>query len=158
MNLYGLIKQYVRIGDNEMENLFSKLLVSPGPGENIDVSLYGRFVGEWDFDWPAPLGDGTTIRISLQDGSDKWQIIYGCEKGYKAECLIAEEVSGDIIQTGITYDADDKFIRQWNFRNITENSFHWESIRSEDNGRIWNIVCELDAVRRNQSFAGIHKQ
>ncbi len=174
-----------------MDNLFSKLLVSPKPCEKSDVSLYGQFVGEWDFDWSAPLADGTkkhhkgewifsyilegtavqdificpslatresdndeaaeygtTLRFPLFDGSNKWQIVYGCDRGKKIDRLIAEEIDGNIIQTGTNYDANDSTIWQWNFKNITENSFHWESIWSEDNGKTWNICCELDAVRR----------
>lgn len=34
-----------------MQNLFSDLLTSGSPNINKDMSLFGRFVGEWDFEW-----------------------------------------------------------------------------------------------------------
>lgn len=177
-----------------MENLFSKLLISNSPSKTVDVSLYGRFIGAWDFDWSAPQKDGTkkyhkgewifsyildgtavqdlficpslatreydkdkdagfgtTLRIPLLDGSKKWQIIYAGDRGQKLDRLIAQEINGDIIQTGINYDPLDISIWQWNFREITENSFHWEAVWTEDHGVTWNLFCELDAVRRKKS-------
>lgn len=170
---------------------FSKLLTAEKPKKNTDLSLYGRLVGEWDFDWSAPQPDGTvlrhkgewvfsyilegtavqdvficpssatrgtdtddnaeygtTLRFPLFDGSRKWQVIYGCDRGRKIDRLIAEKVNGDIIQTGINYDLEDTCIWRWDFTRITENSFHWEAKWSVDSGQVWNIVCELDAVRR----------
>lgn len=174
-----------------MEGLFLKLLTAEKPKEYTDVALYGRFVGEWDFDWSAPQADGTikrhkgewifsyilegtavqdlfivpsratrdtdidenaeygtTLRFPLFDGSKKWQIIYGCDRGRKIDRLIAKEINGDIIQTGVNTKPDDESIWQWNFTKIKENSFHWEARWSQDQGQTWNLVCELDAVRR----------
>lgn len=173
-----------------MNNSFSNALISEKANEKKDLSLYGRFVGEWDFDWQGEEEDGsikrrkgewifsyilegngiqdvficpsratrdqvkgyaeygTTLRIPLSDQTGRWHVVYGCDQGNEVCRLIAEEVNGDIIQTGIPYDPNDKSIWQWNFKNISENSFHWEAVWSEDEGRTWHVFCQLDAVRR----------
>ncbi len=171
--------------------MFTKLISSEFPTNDFDVSLYGQFVGEWDFDWSAPLSDGTvkrhkgewifsyilegkaiqdlficpslntrvtdydeeatfgtTIRSPLADGTGMWQITYINDKGQKIDHLNAIEIDGNIIQTGINYDPKDETIWQWNFKDITKNSFYWESIWSKDQGKTWNLCCELTATRR----------
>lgn len=174
------------------ENTFAKVLISDRAEKNL--SLFGRFVGEWDFESCTVQEDGTvdkikgewifsyvlegtaiqdvficpnreerllkrekhmeygtTIRFPLNDGSGKWHILYVSNNGYKADRLVAEEVNGNIIQTGINYDPEDTTVWQWNFTNITEDSFCWESRWSKDNGETWNCFGKLEARRRKKS-------
>lgn len=91
---------------------------------------------------------GTTIRFPLNDGSDKWHILYASDNGHKADRLIAEEIDGDIIQTGINYDSEDTTLWQWNFRNITADYFRWECRYSKDMGETWIYTGRIEAVRR----------
>lgn len=172
---------------------FADLLVSDKPASDCgkrNLSLYGRFVGEWDFvqydpqdnsgekvkgEWifsyilqgtavqdlficPSTVERiahprdymeyGTTIRFPLNDGSGKWHILYASDNGYKANRLVAEEINGDIIQTGINYNVEDTTVWQWNFRNITADSFKWECRYSKDMGSTWTYTGIVEAVRR----------
>lgn len=102
--------------------------------------------GSWT-DNDMLYGDyGTTLRVPMMDNPAKWNIVYISK--WSVDRLIAEEVEGDIIQTGINKDASDKTIWQWNFRNITEDSFSWESIYSKDNGVTWKCVTRVEAKRK----------
>lgn len=73
--------------------------------------------------------------------------IIAYEAKWSVDRLIAEEINNDIIQTGINKDINDKTIWQWNFKNITEKSFGWESIYSKDNGESWEYATRLEAKR-----------
>jgi len=88
---------------------------------------------------------GTTIRVPVKDNPKKWNITYISKWG--VDRLVAEEVAGNIIQTGINKDINDTTIWQWNFKNITENAFIWESVYSKDNGMTWKIVTRVEAIR-----------
>lgn len=61
--------------------------------------------------------------------------------------LVAEEINNDIIQNGINKDVNDKTMWQWNFKNITEDTFCWESIYSKDNGATWKFATKVEAKR-----------
>ena len=89
---------------------------------------------------------GTTLRVPIMNNPKKWNIVYVSK--WSIDSLIAEEVYGDIIQTGINKDVNDKTIWQWNFRNITKDSFSWESIYSKDNGVTWKYVTRVEAKRK----------
>ena len=79
------------------------------------------------------------------DNPKKWNIVYVFK--WSVDRLIAEEINNDIIQTRINKDITDKTIWQWNFKNITENSFSWESIYSKDDGESWKHATRLEAKR-----------
>lgn len=89
---------------------------------------------------------GTTLRVPIMDNPSKWNIVYVSK--WSIDRLIAEEVEGDIIQTGINKDINDKTIWQWNFRNITKDTFSWESIYSKDEGASWKFVTKVEAKRK----------
>ena len=102
--------------------------------------------GSWTED-DMLYGDyGTTLRVPIMDNSSKWNIVYVSK--WSVDRLIAEEVEGDIIQTGINKDINDKTIWQWNFRNITKDTFSWESIYSKDEGASWKFVTKVEAKRK----------
>lgn len=170
-------------------NEFLNALGTEKANENTDLSLYARFVGDWEFtmttydengqvedtkegEWlfsyvmdgygiqdmficpkrgswtkdDTLYGDyGTTIRVPMMDNPQKWNIVYISK--WSVDRLIAEQIDGDIIQNGINKDASDTTLWQWNFRNITENSFRWESVYSKDNGITWKYVTRVEARR-----------
>lgn len=174
-----------------MQNLFCDLLTSEAPTDKKDISLFGQFVGEWDFEWigyeegkpdrhiigewifsyilegnavqdvfiwpsrkehlikPQPDEEyGTTLRIPKWDDPNIWYITYGCNLGGPTARLIAKVENGDIIQTGINDNKDDTTIWQWNFTEITNNSFHWQNRYSKDNGETWVVSADIYAKRR----------
>ena len=170
-------------------NKFLNALGTEKANENTDLSLYARFVGDWEFtmttydenrqvedtkegEWlfsyvmdgygiqdmficpkrglwtkdDTLYGDyGTTIRVPIMDNPKKWNIVYVSK--WSVDRLIAEGVDGDIIQNGINKDIKDATLWQWNFRNITENTFSWESVYSKDNGITWKHVTRVEARR-----------
>ena len=102
--------------------------------------------GAWTDD-DMLYGDyGTTIRVPLKDNPKEWNIVYISK--WSVDRLLAREVDGEIIQTGVNKDANDTTIWQWNFKNITENAFVWESIYSKDNGLTWKNVTRVEARRK----------
>lgn len=89
---------------------------------------------------------GTTLRVPIKDNPEKWDIVWISKWG--VDRLVGEEKDGDIIQTGINRDVNDTTIWQWNFKNITENTFSWESIYSKDNGKSWKLATKVEAKRK----------
>lgn len=101
--------------------------------------------GKWT-DADTLYGDyGTTIRVPQMDNPKKWDIVYISKWG--ADRLVAEDINGEIIQNGINRDSNDKTLWQWNFRNISKDSFNWESIYSKDGGKTWRLATRVDATR-----------
>ena len=82
----------------------------------------------------------------LMYGYGKWDIVYASK--WAVDHLIGEEINGQIIQTGINRDKTDTTIWQWNFIDIQQNSFVWESIWSKDNGVNWHIATRVQASRK----------
>lgn len=88
---------------------------------------------------PQPDGEyGTTLRI-YNPRSEAWDIFYGCQG--TAQQLEARREGDCIVLTDVP-DGRIKFI----FSDISEDSFHWQRIESED--RIsWHIVGDVRATR-----------
>ena len=84
---------------------------------------------------------GTTIRI-YNPKTMAWDIFYGCTG--EATRLEARKESENIVLTEITTQK-----MKWVFSDITENSFHWQHLRSQD-GTMWKVRGELFAARRNR--------
>lgn len=82
---------------------------------------------------------GTTIRI-YNPKSHAWDIFYGCA-GEVAN-LEARKDGEKIVLT----EKSSKDMK-WIFSDITENSFHWQNIGTED-GVTWKVHGELFASRR----------
>jgi hypothetical protein len=82
---------------------------------------------------------GTTIRF-YNPKSNAWDIFYGCT--CEATRLTAEKEDGRIV---LTENTDRKM--KWVFSDITENSFHWQNISTED-GTTWKVNGELFATRK----------
>lgn len=56
----------------------------------------------------------------------------------------ARKESENIVLTEITTQK-----MKWVFSDITENSFHWQHLRSQD-GTMWKVRGELFVARRNR--------
>jgi len=118
--------------------------------------------GEWIFSWvlggtaiqdtficpsraeratnPQPDGEyGTTIRI-YNPNSKAWDIFYGCTGS--ATRLEARKEENKIALTEITEKK-----MKWIFSDITENTFHWQNISTQD-GTSWMVNSNIFATRR----------
>ena len=109
-----------------------------------DIFIWPRRNGSMDYYEQGECG--TTIRMPRYDKSGKWDIVYASK--WAVDHLIGEEINGQIIQTGINRDKTDTTIWQWNFIDIQQNSFVWESIWSKDNGVNWHIATRVQASRK----------
>lgn len=58
--------------------------------------------------------------------------------------MVGRTVGNDIIQE---YSTGEKLI-QWNFTEITSDSFHWMWRESSDNGKTWKVPAEVFLNRR----------
>ncbi len=84
---------------------------------------------------------GTTIRI-YNPKSQAWDIFYGCAG--EATRLEARKDGERVVLTEITSEKI-----KWVFSEITDNSFHWQHIRTQD-GTTWKVKGELFALRRTR--------
>jgi len=87
---------------------------------------------------------GTTLRV-YDPKNDVWYITFidpVTTQSYHR--MIARKVGNDIIQE---YRTGEK-ICQWNFTEITADSFHWMWRESTDNGKAWKVPAEFFLKRR----------
>jgi hypothetical protein len=82
---------------------------------------------------------GTTIRI-YNSKSQAWDIFYGCAS--EATRLEARKEGETIVLTELSSKK-----MKWVFSEITENSFHWQNMGTQD-GTTWKVYGELFATRR----------
>ena len=82
---------------------------------------------------------GTTIRV-YNPKNQAWDIFYGCTG--EATRLEARKDGEKVVLTEITSQK-----MKWIFSDITDNSFHWQHIRTQD-GIVWTVKGELFASRR----------
>ncbi len=129
-------------------------------GKREDAKRYVK--GEWIFSWvldgtavqdvficpsraerltnPQPDGEyGTTIRF-YNPNTGAWDVFYGCTG--EASRLEARKEKNEIVLTEVPNGK-----MKWVFSEITENSFHWSHMRTED-GQNWAVSSEFFAVRR----------
>ena len=83
---------------------------------------------------------GTTIRI-YNPKSQAWDIFYGCRG--EATRLEAKKDGESVVLTEITSKK-----MKWVFSEITDHSFHWQHMRTQD-GTEWNVHGEVFARRRS---------
>ncbi len=82
---------------------------------------------------------GTTIRV-YNPKNQAWDIFYGCTG--EATRLEARKDGDRVVLTEITSQK-----MKWIFSDITDNTFHWQHIRTQD-GIAWTVKGELFASRR----------
>ncbi len=83
---------------------------------------------------------GTTIR-TYNPATGNWEIYYCC---YGESTRLEAVKEGDKIV--LTEKEHGKM--QWIFSEIEENSFHWQHVRLNEEGK-WVLCCDCRAVRRN---------
>lgn len=86
---------------------------------------------------------GSTLRI-YNPQKDAWDIFYGCHG--EATLLEARQVD-DKIELNWINRLPNKDMK-WVFSEITEQSFHWQCLWSEDNGSTWGLGHEYFAKRK----------
>jgi len=88
---------------------------------------------------------GTTLRV-YDPKNNLWYITFidpVTTQSYHR--MIGRKFGNDIIQQ---YCSDGKLC-QWNFTEITGNSFHWMWKESTDNGKTWKVPAEFFLMRRS---------
>jgi hypothetical protein len=87
---------------------------------------------------------GTTLRV-YDPKNDVWYITFidpVTTQSYHR--MIGRKVGNDIVQE---YRTNEKLC-QWNFTEITADSFHWMWRESTDNGKTWKVPAEFFLKRR----------
>jgi hypothetical protein len=88
---------------------------------------------------------GTTLRV-YDPQTDRWDITFidpVTKQSYHR--MTGHKVGNDIVQE---YRSKEGKLSQWNFTEITNNSFHWMWRESMDNGKTWKIPAEFFLHRR----------
>lgn len=122
-------------------------------------------IGEWIFSWvlngtavqdvfavpsrkenainPKPDAEtGTTIRYYNPE-NQSWDIFYGCTG--ELVRLNAVRENGKIVLTEITEGK-----MKWVFSDMKPDSFHWQHIKSNDNGATWYTHIDIFAKRKSE--------
>jgi len=94
-----------------------------------------KLSGEW----------GSTMRV-YDKKLDLWHVVFFGPSLGNINQLTARAVGGDIIQESTDSVGH---LMQWNFGEITPNSFHWYSQKSTDNGKTWTRQEDMYARRRD---------
>jgi len=147
----------------------------PAPDRASKLSLYGRFIGDWEFDALVNKDDGTQHRGQgeihfawVLDGraiQDVW-ILPGVFNGTTLRVYDPAIDAWHILwndplkqlytrQTGRAHGADIVQIGtadngvplRWSFTEIEANSFRWRGERSSDQGATWNLQADFRARR-----------
>jgi hypothetical protein len=128
-----------------------------------------RFVGEWHFGWALQgravqdvlitrsldgdvMGFGSTIR-SLDPQRGVWWVVWQDPLAGEFGVLLARADGDRIVLDGQWTIADDGRRFRWTFSRITADSFQWEGHTSEDGGKTWRLVEEMEARRRTSRSA-----
>lgn len=96
-------------------------------------------------DW-REAGNRYSTTLRMYDPSiDAWHIVWFNPPSGAILRQLGRKAGDEIIQTG-EREANGELTR-WVYRDIRQNSFHWCSERSLDDGATWRLVQEMHAVR-----------
>ncbi len=168
--------------DGPAEDLADKLMLfGQFVGDwDVDFTVYGpegaahTEKAEWHFGWvlegravqdvwivprrgereragPVKSDYGTTIRF-YDPSIDAWRVVYVSPLQGDVLTFVAREVGDEIVLEG--RDAEGAPMR-WIFSEITEQSFRWRRVVSEDGGESWRVHKEM-RVRRADPTNVIH--
>ncbi len=125
--------------------------------------------GEWHFGWvldgraiqdvwiarfngtkadALPEGHGTTIRM-YDSAIDAWRIVWVSVARKNLQIFTARNIGEEIVLEA-TAPEDSQERGRWIFSEITKNSFRWRAVESEDGGKTWRTIQEMQ-VRRSGS-------
>ncbi|MBI3287380.1 MAG: hypothetical protein HYZ68_04960 [Chloroflexi bacterium] len=134
---------------------------------DLDMKLYDSdgssrsLKGVWHFGWVLegraiqdvliphrPEGGmGTTLRF-YDPRIDAWRVVWAGPADGEFSTLVARQVGDQIFLEGTWSIAAEHRLWQWRFSEITETSFHWQGVVSDDGGQTWRLVEEMYARRR----------
>ena len=93
----------------------------------------------------VPKGEyGTTLR-SFNENTKTWDIIWMGPIKNRTFTFEAKMIGNEIVMNE-TSSNDVKM--KWIISKIEQNSFHWRSILSDDNGETWKLVQEMNVKRK----------
>ncbi|HEU5438421.1 MAG TPA: putative glycolipid-binding domain-containing protein [Ktedonobacterales bacterium] len=92
---------------------------------------------------------GTTVRF-YDDTIDAWRSVWTGPVGRNAQVMIARAAGEEIVVEGTNRHGHPL---RWIFSAITDQSFHWRNLVSEDGGQSWRMQEELDARRVTPALA-----
>jgi hypothetical protein len=124
--------------------------------------------GEWHFDWvlegravqdvwivPSraqreptgePAGEyGTTIRF-YDPSIEAWRVTWNGPVNGTVRTFTAGPVGDDVVLEGANAEGSPM---RWIFSEITDRSFRWTSVVSDDGGETWRTVEEMHVRRRS---------
>jgi hypothetical protein len=149
----------------------------PYPDHAEALMLFGRFVGEWDFDWVAYGRDGEQSTAERGEWIFGWVLEgravqdvwilpsreYGTTLRFYEPRLDVWLVtwSGPVNgarRTFVARRSGDEIVQEgrtergyplrWIFSEIAEDSFSWRSVVSEDGERTWRLREEMHVRRK----------
>lgn len=156
---------------------FVNALVSPGPAaDRADkLALYGRFIGDWEFDALVHKDDGSEHRgrgeihfVWALDGraiQDVWilpDIFYGAtlrvyDPGLDAWHILWSDPLKQLYTRQLGRAQGDNIVQigdmgndtrlRWTFSDIAPDSFRWRGERSLDAGVTWHLQADFRARR-----------
>lgn len=158
---------------------FVSTLLSPGPAaDRADkMALYGRFIGDWEFDALVHKDDGNEHRGRGEihfawalDGraiQDVWilpGLFYGTtlrvyDPGLDAWHILWNDPLKQYYTRQLGRAQGDRIVQvgdlgdgvhlRWSFSDITPDSFRWRGERSMDAGATWQLQADFRARRAN---------
>ena len=149
----------------------------PHPEHAEALMLFGRFVGEWDFDWVAYDRDGEQSSAERGEWIFDW-VLEG--RAVQDVWIVPAREYGTTIRvydprldvwlvtwhgpvngarrTFVARRSGDEIVQEgrterghpmrWIFSEIAEDSFSWRSVVSEDGERAWQLREEMHVRRK----------
>jgi hypothetical protein len=133
----------------------------------IDDEVETRTTGEWHFDWvlhgralqdvlifPALASSkiaitsdhrlGTSLRFYDAEAGT-WRVVWINPSSNTMYKLTGGQVEDEIILNGDPLDGEPT---QWIFSDISESSFDWRGLVSDDDRKTWTLIQKMHARRR----------
>jgi|GEM_PF-303200 len=112
-------------------------------GRAIQDVWIARFPGAKPGDLPE--GHGTTLRV-FDPQINAWRIAWMSAARRNFQLFTARRIGPEIVLELVTGNGSPEQ-GKWIFSEITNNSFRWRAVESEDGGRTWRLLQEMH-VRR----------
>ena len=93
-----------------------------------------------------PAGRGSTLRV-YDPRMDAWWIVWAGPPAGEFTTLFARDKGDRIVLEGQWSIGQSQ--AEWVFFDITPRSFRWQGRRSDDGGKTWRLVEEMNAIRRD---------
>ena len=94
-----------------------------------------------------PKGEyGTTVRF-YNEKTKVWNVVWIGPIKNRLNTFEARKIGNEIVMEE-TNNTTNKM--RWIFSEITVNTFKWRSVISDDNGKTWKLVQEMNVKRENE--------